>query len=234
MLIPCILLALALGLVTHATVWLWYDFHTYSLHAVAREIREDKPVSTVALARVIPNALAQDAAHGLGPSDLDDAALIVSLFADRNRANRLLAPALLATAEHLLRERLALAPADGNSWLRLAFVRTARFGLDPLARQALRMSWLVTPREIAVMWPGLKFRMDHWSALTTEEKDAAADLAVGLWHKPPERGALRDYLATLPAAQRNELLTLMADPQARVALSSLQPGTALRRGSINP
>ena len=153
-------------------------------------------------------------------SDLDDAGLVAALFADHNRANRLMAPALLATAEHLLRERLALAPADGNSWLRLAFVHTARFGLDPLARQALRMSWLVTPREFAVLWPALKFHMNHWQELTAEEQDTAADLVVGLWHKPPERDALRHYLAGLPPGQRKALLARIADPAAGAALSA--------------
>ncbi|MGC9953113.1 MAG: hypothetical protein ABSD21_02390 [Rhizomicrobium sp.] len=214
------MLAFGVCLVAYATDWLWHDLQVYRLHAVAHDIREGKPFTNAELAGALPSAIDLDRMHGLRASDLDDAGQVASLFADRNRANRLLAPALQATAEHLLRERLALAPADGNSWLRLAFVRTARFGLDPKAKQALRMSWLVTPREFAVMWPALKFRMNHWQELTAEEQDTAADLAVGLWHKPPERDALRRYLADFPPGQRRALLARIVDPAAGAALSA--------------
>jgi hypothetical protein len=90
------------------------------------------------------------------------------------------------------------------------------------------MSWLVTPREFSVMWPGLRFRMDHWQELTVEEQFAAADLVAGLWHKPPERDALRHYLAGIPADRRKVLLTRIVDPAAAKALSA--PGEPLHVG----
>lgn len=213
------MLVLALGVVAVSGDFLWHDLALYRLHAVAHAIRFGEPVTTAQLAQVIPQAIAWDQAHALSASDLDDAAQVVSLFAQRNRANAFLAPALLATAEKLLKERLALAPADGNSWLRLAFVRTGRSSLDPLAHDALRMSWLVTPREFTVLWPSLKFRTAHWSEMTVEEQFAAADLAAGLWHKPPERDALKSYLAKLPPQLMSTLLADMTDGEARAALS---------------
>ncbi len=197
---------------------LWHDLAFLPLHAAAHDIRFGKVVSNSRLAGVVPGTLAADQTGALRAADVDDAALVVSLFAVRERGT-FLAPALRATAEHLLEERLALAPADGNSWLRLAFIRTARVGLDQRAHDALRMSWLVTPREFPVMWPSLKFRVGHWAGMTTEEQFAAADLVAGLWHKPPERDALRTYLAHLPPQLLGTLLADMTDPDARAALS---------------
>ena len=219
------LLLLGASLVIYSTDWLLHDLKVFRLHGVARDIREGKSVAETELANVLSEALVLDRAQELRSSDLDDAALVASLFADHNARNPVQAPALFATAERLLRARLALAPADGNSWLRLAFVHTARFGLDTQARQALRMSWLVTPREFSVMWPGLRFRMDHWQELTVEEQFAAADLITGLWHKPPERDTLRHYLAGIPADRRKVLLTRIVDPTAANALSA--PGEPL-------
>lgn len=222
------LLVVALAITAHSTNLLWHDLALYRLHAVAHAIRFGEPVSNIELARLIPQALAWDRAHALNSADLDDAAQVVSLFAARNRRNSFLSPSLLATAESLLKERLAVAPADGNSWLRLAFVRTARVGLDPLAHDALRMSWLVTPREFPVMWPSLVFRVAHWSELTTEEQFAAADLAAGLWHKPPERGALKRYLAHLPPQLLATLLADIIDPVAQAGLAKLWAGNGKR------
>lgn len=217
-----LLLAFAALVVGLSADFLWHDLTYFRLHGVAHAVRYGEPVATAQLARVVPQAIAADEAGALNAFDLDDAGQVVSLFAIRNRGNVVLAPALLATAEKLLKERLARAPADGNSWLRLAYVRTARIGLDPLAHEALRMSWLVTPREFSVLWPGLKFRVAHWPRMTVEEQFAAADLAAGLWHKPPERAALRDYLAHLPPQLLSTLLADITDGEARAALS--RPG----------
>ena len=67
--------------------------------------------------------------------------------------------------------------------------------------------------------------MDHWQELTVDEQFAAADLVTGLWHKPPERGSLRHYLAKIPADRRQVLLTRIVDPVAAKALSA--PGEPL-------
>ena len=212
------LLALSLAIIGISGNLLWHDLALYRLHAVAKSIRFGEPVSTRSLAQVLPQAIAWDQAHALNASDLDDAALVMSLFAERNRGS-FLAPSLQLTAEKLLKERVAAAPADGNSWLRLAYIRTSRVGLDPLAHGALRMSYMTTPREFSVIWPSLKFRVDHWGQMSIEEQFAAADLAVGIWHKPPERAALKGYLASLPPGLRSSLLADMIDSEARTALS---------------
>ncbi len=212
------LLALSLAIIGISGNLLWHDLALYRLHAVAKAIRFGEPVSTKALAQVLPQAIAWDQAQALNASDLDDAALVMSLFAERNRGS-FLAPSLLLTAEKLLKERVAAAPADGNSWLRLAYIRTARVGLDPFAHGALRMSYLTTPREFSVIWPSLKFRVDHWGLMSIEEQFAAADLAAGIWHKPPERAALKSYLAALPPGLRSTLLADIIDSEARAALS---------------
>ncbi|HXC56180.1 MAG TPA: hypothetical protein VNU97_12855 [Rhizomicrobium sp.] len=213
------LLIFAVAIVVLSGNYLRHDLALYRLHAVAHAIRFGEPVTTAQLAQVSTQAIDWDRTQALDASDLDDAAQVVSLFAERNRGNAFLAPALLATAEKLLKERVAAAPADGNSWLRLAYIRAAMVGLDPLAHDALRMSWLVTPREFSVMWPSLKFRSSHWADMTVEEQFAAADLAAGLWHKPPERDALRRYLAQLPPQLLATLLADMTDADARAALS---------------
>ncbi len=211
------LLAFALGLIVLSGGLLRHDLALYRLHAVAKAIRFGEPVSNAGLAQAVQQAIVGDQDHVLNASDLDDAAQVASLFAERNRAS-FLAPSLQLTAENLLRARLAEAPADGNSWLRLAYVRTARIGLDPLAHAALRMSWLATPREFAVMWPSLRFRVAHWDRLTIEEQFAAADLVAGLWHKPPERDALQRFLAQLPPHLLSSLMADMVDSEARAAL----------------
>ena len=216
------LLGLALAIVTLSGDLLWHDVALYRLHAVAHAIRFGERVTKAQLALAASDAIRGDDQGNLNAADLDDAAQVVSLLADNNRGNAFLAPALLATSESLLRKRLALAPADGHSWLRLAYVRTARVGFDPLAHDALRESWLVTPREFTVMWPSLKFRIAHWFKLTVEEQFAAADLVAGLWHKPPEREAIRQYLAKLPPQLTGTLLTDMTDAEARAALSQPQ------------
>jgi len=214
------LLALALGLSSYAVLWLTREGGLIGLHAVARDIRYGRLVPVTEIARLMPRIIAKDTRRDLSADDLDDAALIASLFAEQQRSNRIAAPALWAVAEQLIRERLARAPADGNSWLRLSYVRTQRFGLDVVARQALRMSWLVTPREFSVMWPSLKFRIEHWADLTADEKGAAADLMVGLWHKPPARADVIAYWARLSVNQRSELLSLMRDPLCKKALTT--------------
>jgi hypothetical protein len=211
------LLAVALGLIGLSADLLYRDLGLYRLHAVAKAIRFDKPVTDQDLARAVSQAIAWDRAAALNPSDADDAALAASLFAERNRTS-FLAPALYQTAENLLKERLTQAPADGNSWLRLAYIHTAHAGLDGLSRAALRMSIETTPREISVMWPGLKFRVDHWAQMTVPEQFAAADLVTGLWHKPPERAALKNYLDKLPPHLLSSLLSDMIDPDARSAV----------------
>ena len=213
------MLVFASGVVALSSNFLWHDLALYRLHSAAHAIRFGEPVTTSQLAQVISKVIDWDQAQDLNANDLDDAAQAVSVFANRNRGNVFLSPALLATAEKLLKERVALAPADGNSWLRLAYVRTARVGLDQLAHDALRMSWLVTPREFSVMWPSLKFRSAHWPEMSVEEQFAAADLAAGLWHKPPERDAIKDYLAKLPPHLLATLLADMTDAEAQAALS---------------
>jgi hypothetical protein len=212
-----VLLLLAIALIAVSGDLLYHDLALYRLHAVAKSIRFGEPVTTTELAQVLPQAISWDRDGALNASDLDDAALAMSLFAERNRSS-FLAPSLFLTAEKLLKERLAKAPADGNSWLRLAYIRTEHVGMDTLAHDALRMSWEVTPREYPVMWPSLKFRVDHWSQMTVQEQFAAADQVTGLWHKPPERAALRAYLAKLPPQLRSTLLADMTDSQARSAV----------------
>ena len=55
--------------------------------------------------------------------------------------------------------------------------------------------------------------------MTVEEQFATADLAAGLWQKPPERDALKSYLAKLPPQLLSTLLVDMMDADARAALS---------------
>ena len=219
MLAGAALLALGLGLVGLSADFLHHDLGLYRLHAVAKAIRFGNPVTDRDLALAVSQAQIWDRHGALNASDADDAALAASLFAERNRTS-FLAPALYQSAETLLKERLALAPADGNSWLRLAYVHAAHIGrtstgLDGLAHAALRMSFETTPREISVMWPSLRFRVDHWSQMTQQEQFAAADLVTGLWHKPPERAALKAYLDKLPPHLLSSLLSDMIDPDAR-------------------
>ena len=208
-------LALAgLVLLAYATVWLWHDSAVYRLHGVARNIRFGHSVTSEDLAQAASDALALDRNGMLRSDDIDDAAQVLFQFSMR-KSGSFLKPALLEATEALLRRRLALAPADGNSWLRLAYVHTAHIGLDQFAHAALRMSFETTPREISVMWPSLKFRVDHWNQMTVQEQFASADLVTGLWHKPPERVALKAYLNKLPPHLLSSLLSDMIDPDAR-------------------
>ena len=137
---------LSLALTSYCAVWLAHDAAVYPIHVAAKDLREGQSVSNQQLAAALARAVPLDDKAELGSSDLDDAAQVATQFAARHLESRLLAPPLLATAEHLVRERLVLSPADGNSWFRLALVHTARAGFDRLGHSALRMSWLVTPR----------------------------------------------------------------------------------------
>lgn len=201
-----------------AILWLCHDARDYELHAVARAISNGEPVSNEALARAVITGVTLERAGDASSLDLSDAGLTTTYLAQRNNASpQMLAP-LLATDERFLHERLAKAPADGYSWLRLAIVHNARVGVDPLTDRALMMSWLVTSREISVMWPGLKFRIALWNKLSVEQHREAADLVVGIWHKPPDRDALRHYVLSLWPETRISLLSLVADPQVYAAL----------------
>ena len=60
MLAAGLLLVFAACLVAYAADWLWHDAQVYQLHAVARDIREGKPVANAEIARVLQRAIALD------------------------------------------------------------------------------------------------------------------------------------------------------------------------------
>jgi len=123
------------------------------------------------------------------------------------------------SAENVNRERIAEAPADPHAWMRLAALRAARLGVDQTVLEALRMSRLTGRREFAVMWPSLKFRVDHWDRMPDEEKDAASDMVVGLWLRASRRD-LFEYFRSLPHGMRLQLLAHMHNDDAKSSLEA--------------
>jgi hypothetical protein len=218
------LFAMALGacVACFSICWLLHDREIYRLHALAQDISYGRPVADAELAGALITAIDLNKTGDLDPTDLNDAGLVATTFAQRNASRPLILPSLLAVAEQLLRSRLEKAPADGNSWLRLAAVRTARFGLDALSLRALTMSWLVAPREFSLMWPSLEFRVSHWQELPLDQRREAADLVTGLWHKPPEQDRLKRYILNLPVDTRRSMVNLLSD---RDVIAGLRPST---------
>jgi hypothetical protein len=186
----------------------------------AKDIHDGVRVPRAVLAPLAIKAFALNADGKLHGTALEDASIVAGAFALSPDVSPVVRPAMLISAENIVRARLAEAPADPHAWIRLAVLHDARLGLDATVLEALRMSRLTGRREFAVMWPSLKFRVAHWDALPPEEKDAGSDIVAGLWRRA-SRGDLVAYFIGLPRVMRGNLLASMTDPDARTALAPL-------------
>jgi hypothetical protein len=186
----------------------------------AKNIHDGIPVARTTLASLASKAFTLNAEGKLHGAALEDASIVAGAFALSPDVAPVVRPAMLVSAENVVRARLAEAPADSHAWIRLVVLRDARLGLDATALEALRMSRLTGRREFAVMWPSLRFRVAHWDALPVEERDAASDIVAGLWRRA-SRPDLIAYFTSLPPTMRGKLLASMTDPDARTALARL-------------
>lgn len=188
--------------------------------ATAKSIHDGIPVPRTALASLASRAFSLNADRKLHGAALEDASIVTGAFALSPDVAPVVRPAMLISAENVVRARLAEAPADSHAWIRLAVLRDARLGLDATTLEALRMSRLTGRREFAVMWPSLRFRVAHWDGLPPEERDAASDIVAGLWRRA-SRPDLIAYFTSLPPTMRGKLLASMTDQDAKTALVPL-------------
>ena len=186
----------------------------------AKDIHDGVLLTPSTLARQSADAIALNEQGALHGGALEDASIITTAFALSPDLAPVLRPGVLVSAEAINRTRVAEAPADSHAWIRIVMLHSARLGIDPFVLEALRMSRLTGPREFAVMWPSLRFRVEHWQQLPDAERDGASDIAAGLWLRA-SRPDLIAYFRSLTPDLRAKLLDRMTNSKAKAALEPL-------------
>jgi hypothetical protein len=114
---------------------------------------------------------------------------------------------------------LALSPASGAGWLRLAILEAAPGGAGTdAADAALRRSYAVAPFDARLLVPRTRFAFDHWGALDQDQRTstlrhielawpidfqrARVVAALGQVGNPDGHGALRMKIFALRIGQR--------------------------------
>jgi hypothetical protein len=195
--------------------------HALEFDAAAKAIHDGIDVPPSLLSRLSADAVVSNGQGALHGTALEDASIVTTAFALSPDLAPVLRPAVLISAEAVNRARVAEAPADSHAWMRIVMLHTARLGIDPFVLDALRMSRFTGPREFAVMWPSIRFRVEHWQQLPDEEKVAASDIAAGLWRRA-SRPDLIAYFKSLTPDMRAKLLERMSDSKAKAALLPVQ------------
>jgi len=116
-------------------------------------------------------------------------------------------PALLLLARREVERELALSPASGAGWLRLAVIERSLAGeLNERAFQALAHSYATAPLDQRLLGRRVRFAYDNWGALSPSLRRLTLDQIEFGWRDAGQRQALRQ---TLP---------LVEDPGGQLAL----------------
>lgn len=127
-------------------------------------------------------------------------------------------------AETAIRKSLSCAPLDGNLWLRLAMLETARRGASPRAKDFLSISRWAAPSEGWIVRARVYFTSRSFAAGMTEvESELRADLRTLVNRDAPTRVA--EMFMTAPAQVQplyQEWIDLLPDPRREMLNQTLE------------